>query len=260
MILLKERELDDLSPCPYMEDNAKQFEYFLAHRLDENEIAHLLREGWRKFGIYFFRPKCPGCNDCIPIRVLAQDFAPTKSQRRNLKKNEDVVVTFGDPVFSPRAYEIYQRHSRERFSQESGPELFIHNFYTPSCPYLQSSYYFKDELIGVGFLDRGIDCLSTVYFFFDPGYSQMGIGTFSILKEIEYARSQITSRSLNFKSAFSILKEIEYARSLGLSYYYLGYYIAACERMIYKDRFAPREHYNWTNRKWRLATAGEKID
>lgn len=86
MILLKQRELDDLSPCPYLENNKKQFEYFLAHRLEEKEISHLLSRGWRKFGIYFFRPKCPGCNECIPIRVLVQNFATTRSQRRNLKK------------------------------------------------------------------------------------------------------------------------------------------------------------------------------
>ena len=234
MILLKQPELDDLAPCPYLEDNTKQYEYFLAHRLDEKEISQLLSEGWRKFGIYFFRPKCPACTDCIPIRVLTQKFTPTKSQRRNLKKNENVVVKFTEPEFSHRAYEIYQKHSKERFSEESGLELFIHNFYTPSCPYLQSNYYLDDELIGVGFLDKGTDCLSTVYFFFDPDYSNMGIGTFSILKEIEYARV------------------------LGLSYYYLGYYVANCERMVYKARFEPREHYDWGDKKWHLATAKNK--
>lgn len=226
MILLKPSELDDLSPCPYLPEKKKQYEYFLAHNLNEQEISYLLSEGWRKFGIYFFRTSCPDCRNCIPLRVPTADFSPSKSQRRNLKKNENIVVKFGQPQFNYRAYEIYEAHSKTRFSQDCDMELFIQNFYTPSCPGLQSEYYLDDKLIGVGFLDRGVDCLSSIYFVFDPEYEQMGLGTLSILKEIEHAHT------------------------LGLTYYYLGYYVAACDRMSYKDRFRPRQHYDWVTEEW----------
>ena len=226
MILLKPRELDELSTCPYLPEKNKQYEYFLAHNLDEGEISSLLSEGWRKFGIYFFRPHCPQCRDCIPMRIPAPGFSPGKSQRRNLKKNEHLRVEFGPPHFTYRTYEIYEAHSMNRFSQECNMELFIHNFYTPSCPYLQSEYYCDDKLIGVGFLDRGIDCLSSVYFAFDPEYERMGLGTFSILKEIEQTES------------------------LGLNYYYLGYYVPGCQRMTYKDKFKPRQYYDWATGEW----------
>jgi len=72
----------------------------------------------------------------------------------------------------------------------------------------------------------GADSLSSVYFFFDPDYSKLGIGTFSILKEIEHARS------------------------LDLPYYYLGYYVPGCDSMEYKDSFRPREHYDWEEKRW----------
>ena len=226
MELLRNLALDELSPCPYLEGREKQFEYFFAHNLDEEEISSLLSEGWRKFGIHFFRPACPTCTECIPLRVLTNDFAPSKSQRRILKKEESIDVKFGPPRYDPRIYQIFEAHSLERFSQPTGFEDFLLSFYTPACPGMQSEYYFEGELVGVGFLDRGSDCLSSVYFAFDPHRSELGLGTFSILKEIEEARK------------------------MGLPHYYLGFYVPGCARMTYKDHFLPREHYDWESAQW----------
>lgn len=226
MILLQAPELDELSPCPYLPGRNKQFEQFFARELNEKEMASLLADGWRKFGIHFFRPSCPECISCLPLRVKTQSFTPSKSQKRNLKNNRNIEVKFGPLSYSPRIYEIYRAHSMERFSQTTSLEDFLFAFYSPSCPVLQSEYYLDGELIGVGFLDKGEDSLSSVYFFFDPDYSKLGIGTFSILKEIEHARS------------------------LGLPYYYLGYYVPGCGSMAYKDTFRPREHYDWEGKNW----------
>ena len=226
MILLQGPELDELSPCPYLPDREKQFEQFFARELNEKEMASLLSDGWRKFGIHFFRPSCPECKSCLPLRVKAQRFIPSRSQKRNLKNNNGIEVKFSPLSYSPRIYEIYEAHSMERFSQTTSLEDFLFAFYSPSCPAMQSEYYLGGKLIGAGFLDIGADSLSSVYFFFDPDYSNLGIGTFSILKEIEHARS------------------------LDLPYYYLGYYVPGCSSMIYKNSFRPREHYVWEERKW----------
>ena len=51
---------------------------------------------------------------------------------------------------------------------------------------------------------------------------------------------------------FGALYEIEYARSLGLFYYYLGYYIGGCGSMSYKGNFKPYELLDMDGR-WRLA-------
>lgn len=232
MILLRSPQFDDLSPCPYLPEREKQYEYFFAHELNEEDTDHVLAQGWRKFGIHFFRPSCPGCNQCIPVRVLTKEFKPSRSQKRNLKKNVNVEVRFGPLIFTSRIYEIYSAHSAERFNQKADLENFLVGFYTPSCPSLQSEYYLDGQLIGVGFLDIGDNCLSSIYFFFDPAYSKLGIGTFSVLKEIEYAAS------------------------MDLSYYYLGYYVPGCSRMSYKDTFRPREHFNWDTNCWKRADSG----
>jgi len=231
MILLQPPKFDDLSPCPYLPEKEKQYEYFFAHELNEEEAGVLLAQGWRKFGIHFFRPSCPACSQCIPVRVLTKEFEPSRSQRRNLKRNAGIEVKFGPLSFVPKIYDLYAAHSAERFNQKADLENFLVGFYTPSCPSLQSEYFLDGELIGAGFLDVGNNCLSSIYFFFDPAYTKLGIGTFSVLKEIEYASS------------------------LGLSYYYLGYFVPGCSRMGYKDDFRPREHYSWDTHFWKRAAS-----
>ena len=226
MILHRELDIGELSICPYLPDRKKQIRYFLASELNESDISFLLAKGWRKSGVYFFQPSCPDCSECIPVRVLCEEFKPSKSQRRNLKKNSNIYVVFGPLKYSERAFEIYKDHSKQRFSQKCNLEEFISGFFSPSVPSLQSEYYLDGELIGLGFLDKGEDCLSSVYFIYDTKFSHLGLGTFSILKEIEQTRS------------------------LGLKYYCLGYYVQECQRMAYKNNFKPSEHYNWLEDKW----------
>ncbi|MDM8521376.1 arginyltransferase [Anaerolineales bacterium HSG6] len=229
MLLFQQPTTDDLAPCSYLPNRQKQFQYFLGTNVSAEEISWLLARGWRKFGIYYFRPVCPTCRACIPLRVQVADFKPSKSQRRILKKNSMIGIRFVPRKYSERAFEIYQDHSINRFSEPKKKETFKASFYRPSCPGLQSEYYLNGEMIALGFLDQGEDGLSSVYFVFDTSYSELGLGTFSILKEIEYAKKQ------------------------GVAYYYLGYYIEACGSMAYKDRFKPREHYDWFKDQWNLA-------
>ena len=228
MILHRELDIGELSLCPYLPERKKQIRYFLASELNESDISLLLAKGWGKFGVYFFQPSCPDCSECIPVRVLCDEFKPSKSQRRNLKKNSNIDIVFAPLKYSERAFEIYKDHSSQRFSQESNLEEFISGFFSPSVPSLQSESYLNGELIGLGFLDKGEDCLSSVYFIYDTKFSHLGLGTFSILKEIEHTQM------------------------LGLKYYCLGYYVQECQRMAYKNNFRPREHYNWLEDKWEV--------
>lgn len=226
MHIFQQAQIEELTDCPYLADQRKRYCYFLAGRVDEREMSLLLAEGWRKFGLYFFRPECPQCRNCVPLRVRVPDFSPSRSQRRILKKAQDVEVRFGPLTMTEQIYELYRRHSEGRFGQSSDPEDFFYNFYVPSCPALQTELYYQNELIGAGFLDLGSDCLNSVYFFYDPAFAHLHPGTLGALHEIEHARR------------------------LGLSYYYLGYYVPGCSRMGYKDHFRPREHYSWTNCAW----------
>ncbi|MDO3379624.1 arginyltransferase [Geoalkalibacter halelectricus] len=226
MHIFQQAQNEELTDCPYLGDQRKSYCYFLASRVDAAEMSLLLAQGWRKFGLYFFRPECPQCRNCIPLRVRVADFAPSRSQRRVLRKAQGLEARFGPLRLTDQIYDLYRRHSQGRFDQSADPEDFLYNFYMPSCPALQTELYYNDELIGAGFLDQGSDCLNSVYFFYDPAYAHLHPGTFSILREIEYAKG------------------------LGLSFYYLGYYVPGCRRMGYKDHFRPREHYDWSTGVW----------
>ncbi len=218
------------SSCPYLPGRSFVSEFFLAGGLSAAELALFLAAGWRKFGPYFFRPACPECRQCIPLRVAADRFLPSTSQRRILRRNADLQVSCGPLHYSEEAFALYQAHSSERFEQESDREGFVASFYQPSCPALQLELRLEGELIGLGILDLANDGLSSVYFCFDPRHSRRNLGTFGALHEIELARQ------------------------LGLPWYYLGYFVPGSPRMAYKDHFRPRQHYAWETSCWQEIT------
>jgi len=227
MILLQDVKTSPLSPCHYLPGETWKFEYFFAKGLNQNELEWFLSRGWRKFGLYYFRPACPTCRKCVPLRVLVHDFTLTRSQKRLVRKNMGIRESFGPLNYSQRVYEIYRDHSGRFEKDISDPPEFISSFYTESCPSLQSEYHVGETLAAVGFLDHSSHGLSSVYFVFDTSFSRYSFGTYSIIREIDYAKE------------------------LGLSYYYLGYYIAECSKMAYKYRFHPCEIYDWESGIWK---------
>lgn len=226
MYLLKKPELSEESTCSYLPERLWRFRYFFAAEVSAEELQMLLDAGWRKFGYYYFVPSCRDCQMCIPLRVLVQEYVPSKNQRDVLKRCKDVRVEFRPLKYSEKIYKLYSIHSKERFGKTTDRDDFYMNFYQTSCPAMQSEYYLHDELIAVGFLDVAKHGISSVYFIFNTAYSKLSLGTLSAIKEIQYAAQ------------------------CGFSYYYLGYYVPECSRMRYKARFKPYELYNWNTKQW----------
>ncbi len=232
MIILQEEKISQPSPCHYIPGQFWRFRYFFAVNLNAIELESFLSTGWRKFGYYFFKPDCDSCSQCSPLRVKAQQFKPSKSQKRILKKNAGIHVRFEPLEYTDEIFKLYQKHSLNRFGkEETDAEEFAANFFTESCPSCLSVYYSKESLTRVGFLDISNSALSSVYFVYDTDYSTLNPGTFSILYEINHAAS------------------------LGLNDYYLGYYIESCNRMAYKGTFRPYEVYDWQTKCWNHPTA-----
>lgn len=228
MQIFQSPQLDAIAPCPYLNDREKQYQYFYAIDLNYRQVDSLLHHGWRKFGPCFFRPSCPNCQLCIPVRVDVEKFKPSRSQKRILKKGKDLRIEWGELRYSERIFDIYRRHSLIRFNDRVDEEDFVNAFFIPTCPGFQIDIYLDGLQIGVGWLDRGSKGLSSIYFCFDPDYSHLNLGTYSILNEIEKARE------------------------LGCRYYYLGYWVPDCSRMAYKDAFSPRERFDWRDKRWTL--------
>ena len=73
-----------------------------------------LSGGDRRVGRMIYRTDCPTCTACEPIRVPTQTFKASKSQRRILRKNEDVRVLMAPASFSAEKLRLFNRHKLER--------------------------------------------------------------------------------------------------------------------------------------------------
>ncbi|MDC7235800.1 MAG: arginyltransferase [Spirochaetales bacterium] len=217
MRILKEAVLSKEDSCPYLRDKQWKQEYFAAAELDTEQFQSFLDQRFRRFGAVFFRPCCPDCRKCLPIRVDVAQFKASRSQRKVLRKNQDTRVVFRHLEPRRELYDIYVSHSRERFNQDCSEDEFLRNFYTPVVPSFQSEYYIGGRLAGFGILDQSSTGLSSVYYCYDPEFSEYSPGTFSVLEEIRETGKR------------------------GLDFYYLGYYIAESPKMAYKGRFHPYE-------------------
>ncbi|MBN2616950.1 MAG: arginyltransferase [Spirochaetales bacterium] len=229
MLVYLEPTISENSECPYINTEKYKQRYAVLKDLDTVEFDFMLHNGWRHFGYYFFMPNCDNCNKCIPIRTLVNDFTPTKSQKRNLKKNDSVIeVSFEKPEFTKEIYEIYSKHSLIKFNQKTEEKDFIESFFSDALKgnSLLSLYRIENKLVGVGFLDISETGLSSVYFCYDPQYSKMGLGVYSVLKEIEYSKN------------------------MGKDYYYLGYYVKGNQSMEYKASYTPSEILDWDKAQW----------
>lgn len=154
MKLLSEPLVSEEAPCSYIKGKNWRFNYFFALDVTDKELDTILSRGWRKFGMYYFRPLCRDCNACIPIRIKTDELLPSRSQKRVLKDCKNIHVEFKDLEYRDEIFEIYKDHSLNRFNKNSNEEDFYSSFYTQSCPSMQSEYYLDGKLAAVGFIDR----------------------------------------------------------------------------------------------------------
>jgi leucyl-tRNA---protein transferase len=208
-------------PCPYLADRQASL-LFLDSSIGPAAYRQLLDSGYRRHGVFMYRPDCPGCSECKILRVPVMDFRRSKEQRRVWNRAEKALtVRLEAPAYHPakaalyRRYLHYQHAADEIIDEERYQQFFVDTFLGRDTKELQ--LLDGDTWVGIGILDIVEDAVSSVYFFFDPDYAKLSPGTFSALVEIELAKAQ------------------------RCRYYYLGYYIAGCPTMNYKVRFSPYE-------------------
>ena len=187
----------------------------------DRRYQELLDEHHRRSGWVVYRPVCADCVACQPIRVPVARFRPSRSQRRVLRRNEDLRVELGAPEATVEKLDLHNRFVAERFNkgESAFKDLSSYEEVFGASPITTREMRFrlKGRLVGLGLIDVLPNLVSSVYFYFDPSESQRSLGTFSALQEIELARE--TSRE----------------------FVYFGYYIADCQEMNYKSRFKPCE-------------------
>ena len=206
-------------------------EQFFAAHVGPEATDQLLAGGWRHFGEHYFRYNL-GFYDSEIRRVFAlridlSTFSFSKSQRRTLKRNEDLETVFRPARVSDETHDLFERH-KQRF-QHAVPES-IYDFVSPEpasvpCEGLECAVYDGARLMAVSFFDVGKIAVSSIYGMFDPEETNRRLGIFTILREIEFALES------------------------GKKYYYHGYIYDGNSFYDYKKRFRALEIYDW-NGSW----------
>ena len=188
-----------------------------------------LELGFRRSGDLVYRPNCHGCRLCVAVRVPVALFQPDRSQRRNLKRNADLVARVLPAERTDEQLALYQRYLGQRHrggGMDDHGAVQFDQFLAGSWSqtrFMEIRRKVEGEtgpLLAVAVTDLLPQALSAVYTFYDPDEATRGLGTFAILQQIEWARRE------------------------RLAHLYLGYWIAGHAKMDYKRRLRPLDGYD----------------
>ena len=225
--------IENVHACSYLPNLSANLPLKLPGRiLTPEEFDSVLASGIRRSGIFLYHTDCATCNACEPSRIKVEHFVVRNSFRRVLNKgNRELEMRVQLPILDQQHVELFNLHRSQRglgeADQEYHPTDYENFLVDTCCPHtLELNFWHREELVGVSIIDCGKNSLSAVYTFFSPQYSKLSIGTYSILKQIEFAAQS----------------EREYV--------YLGLYVEQNQHLNYKARFTPQERYiegKWVN-------------
>src|SRR5438128_1327417 len=179
-------------PCPYLEGISSTTETMLMTGVSPAELDDLLVRGWRRFGPVYFRPVCATCDECVSVRVPVATFSPSPNLRRVLRRGSHLRLEVGEPLVDDERLELYRRWHTSREARRGwkpdriGVESYAMQFCFPHAAAREFSYWDGEELMGIGIADETPHALSAVYCYYDPDRSHLSIGTYNVLRAIEY--------------------------------------------------------------------------
>jgi len=233
------------SPCPYLpgQEERKVFTHLVGERAGElNDL--LTHGGFRRSQSIAYRPACEACRACVSVRVIVDEFEPTRSMRRVEQRNSDLIGDLRAAVPTSEQYSVFRSYLDLRHRDGGMADMTVLDYammvedshvqtriveYRRRGPDSSINGRGSGELLAVALTDVLGDGLSMVYSYFDADQRFRSLGTFMILDHI--AR----------------------AKRMGLPYVYLGYWVQGSRKMDYKGRFLPQQRL--TSDGWKRVEA-----
>jgi leucyl-tRNA---protein transferase len=220
-------------PCPYLSGRLERKLFtHLSHDKPAELIDRLLTTGFRRSQNIAYVPYCEGCQACVSVRVLVDEFQPDRTMKRIMARNNRLVARRMPPVPTDEQFRLFRAYINARHGDGGMADMtaldyrmmvedtVIETFLTEyrEKPADADTLAFESwPLKAVALCDRLSDGISMVYSFYDPSDASASLGTYMIVEHIEFARR------------------------IGQPHVYLGYWIEGSRKMTYKTRFKPQE-------------------
>lgn len=211
-------------PCSYLDNQEARSQVATpAHLIDTGIYSQLIRAGFRRSGVFTYRPWCDSCRACIPVRLPVDRQELSRIQRRALKKHSHLEVRELPLLHNEEHYELYARYQASRHPgggmDDDSREQYAQFLLESQVDTRLIEFSENGQVRMVSIIDVLDDGVSSVYTFFDPDVPGATYGTFNVLWQAQLCQQ------------------------LNLPYLYLGYWIKASRKMAYKANFRPIQGY-----------------
>ncbi|RUM63030.1 MAG: arginyltransferase [Sulfurimonas sp.] len=220
MNLLKEFFIDN--KCSYLANKEQTTHYKMIEECDSESCEALIERGFRRFGQMYFRPVCSECTECQSVKIDVENYNFSKSARRILKKASHLQSYIQKPTLTKEHLKIFKKYHLHMSIKkaweytETSAENYHSSFIAGHEGFgYEVLYYDGDTLVAVDLIDILENGISSIYFYYDPAYSYLSLGKYSLYNQIKLAK--ITHKR----------------------WIYLGYYVEDCPSLSYKSEYKP---------------------